>query len=261
MQLSEDITSSVRLVTDRRELSEDQLIVLTDLMDYIRDNQLRVVFLAPPQMALSAKKLAMQNSALDVLTENGFPVLYREDYLDEVGYDYVWDYYNSNHTNIHGAAKYTRYITQYLIDNYGFRDKRGDPDYADFDEAYEEFYQIIAPFVLDFELEPSARDLGLSAPLGMTVERLEDSAVLSWDACPGADGYLIYRQIVMSEDERTPWERIADLDGARLRYVDPAPEQDTVFGYTVVPYSRQGDAVRYGSFVINGIHLEVMAND
>ena len=74
LQMSTDISSIARIVTDRSAMSEEQMEVITDLIDYIKENDLHVVFLDPPQMGTSDSKLAVLNTELDLLRENGFTV-------------------------------------------------------------------------------------------------------------------------------------------------------------------------------------------
>ena len=38
-------------------------------------------------------------------------------------------------------------------DNYGFEDKRGGTEYADWDEAYEKYIEIARPYLTEEELE------------------------------------------------------------------------------------------------------------
>ena len=35
-------------------------------------------------------------------------------------------YYNKDHTNVHGSIKYTRHLSEILIDKYGFKNKKND---------------------------------------------------------------------------------------------------------------------------------------
>lgn len=261
LNISTDISESARVITTRCEINEAQMEVLTDLMDYLRDNEIRAVFLAPPQMGVVDWRLEQVNTELDILAENGFPVIYRWDYLDDVGYDFTRDYYNVNHTNIHGAAKYTEYFTRYLMEHYDLRDKRGDPAYADFDEALADYREAIAPYTLDFELEVSARDIQLAAPEQLELTQTDEAAVFSWNECPEADGYLVYRQFVESEGTRSPWERIADIKAPTLSFEDTGAEAGSSCCYTVVPYRMDGDSVQYGSWVHSGIGFEGMEND
>ena len=47
------------------------------------------------------------------------------------------DFYNGSHTNIFGAKRYTKWLGQYLKDNYNLPDRRSDNKYADWNAAYE----------------------------------------------------------------------------------------------------------------------------
>ena len=38
--------------------------------------------------------------------------------------------------NVYGAEKFSQFLGSYLLDNYGFDDKRGNEDYDSWDEAF-----------------------------------------------------------------------------------------------------------------------------
>ena len=67
--------------------------------------------------------------------------------------DLTKDYIEQLHTNIHGSIKISDYICRYLAENYGFTDKRGDPNYASWDEAWDRYSQIIKPYLTEDEIK------------------------------------------------------------------------------------------------------------
>ena len=48
-----------------------------------------------------------------------------------MGLDYKTDFYNNDHVNIFGADKYTKFLENYLIKNYQFKDYRKDKNFRD----------------------------------------------------------------------------------------------------------------------------------
>lgn len=58
---------------------------------------------------------------------------------------------NNAHSNYRGAMKVTSFICEYLIENFGLTDKRGNPKYADWDEAAANYYHKILAKRLDEE--------------------------------------------------------------------------------------------------------------
>ena len=50
--------------------------------------------------------------------------------------DFSTDFYNRDHVNILGAEKFTRFMGKYIATYYEIPDRRGDPDFADWEAGY-----------------------------------------------------------------------------------------------------------------------------
>ena len=64
---------------------------------------------------------------------------YGADFLDfsqdgEVEFDYETDFFDTHHLNVQGSEKLNVYLAEYLLDNYGLSDHRGDTAYASRDK-------------------------------------------------------------------------------------------------------------------------------
>lgn len=121
-----------------------------ELIDYIKKNNVKVLFVNTVQ-AIDTTKLAKLNYLCDTLEEQGFDVLDMYDHYDELGLDLKKDYYNHRHTNIHGSMKLTKFLSEYLIENYGFKDKRNDPAYKDWNEEWDKYLPLIQDYVKEKE--------------------------------------------------------------------------------------------------------------
>ncbi len=257
LKVSSDVSDLVRRVDARRDLSAQEEEALLDLLDYLEAERVRALFVNPPQLGFTDEELEKANTALDRIEERGFPVLHTRDLLDEIGLDFSKDFYNEQHTNIHGAAKYTRFLAEYLRENYTLSDKRGEPGYADFDEAFDAYMEFAEPYALDFEIACAERDPDLPAPAELTAVQEGEAVRLGWKDC-GADGYLVYRQTRLPSQVNSAWTRLADLRGTHGEYIDPAPGAGQTHFYTVVPYRLTGETLRCGDFSYAGIGMEVM---
>ena len=133
----------------RDSLSENNTRGLNDLMDYCEQEQVKVLFVVVPQAVDDNERFSKQNVTVDMLEERGFDVLDLRRHTQEIGLDFTTDFYNEKHTNLHGSLKVTDYISRYLIENYGFEDKRGNQEYSDWTEAagkyYEKIYDYLRP--------------------------------------------------------------------------------------------------------------------
>ena len=117
---------------------------INDLLDYCEEENVKVLFVVTPQGLKDADKRGQQNTLIDIVTERGFDVLDVTKVTDEIGLDHNTDYYDRYHTNIHGSLKVTDYISRYLIENYGFEDKRADENYSDWSKDTADYYDFVS---------------------------------------------------------------------------------------------------------------------
>ncbi len=150
---AEDLTSGKSKVDTYEPLSDEMLRTINDIMDYCEAEEIKVLFVAVPQSLKNEKRLGKINTMVKTVRDRGFDIVDLRDHIDELNLDYKADFYNAEHTNIHGAIKITDFISKYLIENYGFVDKRGNAEYSDWDKAYEKYYDKIKEHLSDQELE------------------------------------------------------------------------------------------------------------
>lgn len=129
-----------------KELTETVEKGLNDLLDYCEEKNANVLFYVSPQV-VSKSRAAQQNTMIDIVEKRGFDVLDLRECVDEIALNTKKDYYNKNHTNLHGSIKVTDYIARYLIENYGFEDKRGQEEYSDWTEAASKYYEKISKYL------------------------------------------------------------------------------------------------------------------
>lgn len=85
------------------------------------------------------------NAAVAMIREHGYDFLNCNDgaVLEEMNIDWETDFYNSKHVNYKGAEKYTKYLTNYIKDNYEIPDRRGDEAYSSWSEAHEKYCDYV----------------------------------------------------------------------------------------------------------------------
>ncbi|MBQ8504479.1 MAG: hypothetical protein IJ491_09440 [Clostridia bacterium] len=128
------------------ELGQENEQSFIRLMDYCERENVKVLFVVVPQGA-DDERAGKQNTMIKMLEERNFDVLDLRRHIEEIGLDGKTDYYNARHTNLHGSIKFTDYLSRYLIENYGFEDKRGNDTYSDWDEASEKYYSLISGYI------------------------------------------------------------------------------------------------------------------
>ena len=115
---------------------EEALIDLLDYCDTLENS--KVLFVIHP-IECTDEMLGKLNYAKSIVEGRGYECLnfLNEEKRAEVGLNDLTDYYNREHLNYYGALKYTAYLSEYLKENYGVPDRRGDKACAVWEEEYE----------------------------------------------------------------------------------------------------------------------------
>lgn len=151
LEKSEDVSAEYTLVEEKAEINEYPYDTLVDLLEYCKENNVKVLFVTAPQAVNIEKRLRKYNAANELVESYGFPTLNMIPMVDEIGLDLTSDFYNGSHTNVHGSIKYTLWLGNYLIENYGFTDKRSDSAYDDWKRESADYMEIIAPYISEEE--------------------------------------------------------------------------------------------------------------
>lgn len=250
LRTSTDISSSFQTTERNGTLADMTHDTLESLLEYCDEEQLNVLFVWTPSAITDEYKLARINTIKETIQEHGYPVLDMLLSVDEIGIDLTKDYYNVGHTNIHGAIKITDYLSRYLVENYGFEDKRGSPAYSSWDEAYTKYTaEYASAYTLDVEWNGEPRDRTLAAPVLSKVAVNGTSLTVSWEAVPGADGYRVYRKTALGKS----WTALDTVDGDTLSYTDSKRTAGSTYYYTVIAYREEGSVRYWGDYDFSGI--------
>jgi len=243
VDVSEDYTRTTKV----GELSEEVLYSTNKLLDYCDKEKIKVLFVTVPQ-AKGAAMVKKYNALNKLIESRGYPVLSLINKDKEIGLDVTSDFYNGAHTNIHGSIKFTYYLSEYLIKNYGFKDKRNNKEYNDWNIAYENYMEAADSYVLSVELDSKHRNYELKAP--KIKLKAEASAVdVTWQSVDGADGYAVFRK----ETYLGSWEQVTETSG--LEFKDKDADIGIKYYYTVVPFSEKDNQKYYGEFIHNGRNI------
>lgn len=246
LEMNTDLTALYKTSDGEAQISETIRESLEGILAYCDKESLNVLFVTAPRAEKDIQYVEQLNTINKIIKERGYRTLDLLNSVDETGLDLSKDYYNTTHTNIHGSIKYTEYMAEYLIDNYGFEDKRGNDEYSSWDEACELYCNAVASFALSLELNVEKRDPGLSDPENLTVAFDGNNVKLSWSEVEGADGYLICRRKNYSH-----WHDVSFTD--ETSFADSDEDPTLFYVYAVVPYYIvDGDKV-YGDYIYNGI--------
>ena len=243
-----DVSKDYKTSDESHEISLALEESINSLLDYCDEEDVKIVFVTVPRAEGKLETVQKFNTVNKLITDRGYPIIDLMDCPEAANIDPTTDYYNTTHTNIHGALKLTHYISEYLIENYGFEDKRQDEAYDSWNESYEKYADIIAPYVLDMELDSTHRDFTLCAPNDLRAEAESKAVTVSWESVQNADGYTVYKQV-----GNGAWSAIKDTSTAK--YTDTDVKSETVYSYTVVPYKVVNGKKMYGNYLYNGIEV------
>ncbi len=249
LQTSVDITDNYKKSDKSRELSETATAALIDLLEYCKEEDIKLVFVTVPQ-AKSYLRIEQFNAVREMVESYGFPTVSLLNDYEKININLEKDFYNKAHTNIHGSLKYTHYLSQYLIDNYGFVNNKDKDENKSWNDAEEKYSDIIAPYVLDFELDSENRDINLSEPEIITTEIEEGVVNIKWSDVSNAEGYAIYRK-----NEDGSWKRTGVT--SETSYSDSDVKSGETYRYTVVPYYTEASKSIYGDFSYDGMKVDV----
>lgn len=240
-----NISSNYVISNEKAELSPMLDTALNELLDYCDEEKLDITFVTVPQA--KGDMIGKYNTINERVANRGYTVLDLMDKAEEVGIDTTKDYYNSKHTNIHGSIKYTHYLSEYLIDTYGFEDKRGNDEYNSWDDALARYMPKIKKAILDIELEADYSGFALDEPEKLTAVAKSEGITLSWETVEGAQGYAVYEK----QGAKGKWKKLGETQF--LSYFDKNFADKTDYGYRVVAFEEKDGEKVYGDFSYEGV--------
>ena len=243
-----DLSGKYTVNDKRQPLEKSVTSELEELLDYADATGTRVLFIKAPQ-AMTANRQQYLNTLEDLVLERGYPCLDLHEQIERTGIDPCWDFYNESHTNIHGSLKFTRCLAEYLIENYGFTDKRGQRGWESWSEAEKRYYGILKGYLTPFEMDRGLR-AALEAPALDKPEVEGQDITLAWSASEGAEGYQVYRK---GGEGGNRWRLVGQTDAQTLSWRDSGLRPSNEYTYTVVGILENGDETRYGSFDQTGV--------
>jgi len=175
------------LTDERAELDESIAALLTELLDYLKEQDVEVLFVQVP-IIMNTTTMKRNNTIGDMVTAYGFDYVDCNRLISEIGIDYETDFDDALHVNALGAEKYTRYITDYLKENFDLEDHRGQSGYEAWDEmaaASREIYEPLKQTVLD-----TIDEMRASHEKALSLKDVTDP--YEWMALVNDDHYTIF---------------------------------------------------------------------
>ena len=130
---------------------------LYELIDYIKEKDLNVLFVDTPQF-MWPYEMKRANTLYDILEENDLDYIhfYKEN-SDEftIDLDNEKDFYDESHVNYYGAKKFTDALAEHLIENYDLPDARENEIAKEF---WDGKYKKVEKTIKQYEAEKAEKD-------------------------------------------------------------------------------------------------------
>ena len=238
--LVEDVSDIIEVYNDYSRVPEDVMSTFIELLEYCSKEKVKVLFVKVPQAA-DRDQQGRMNELEEIATARGFNVVDLLEKYETLAIDLHSDFYNFMHTNIHGAIKITRYLGDYLVKHYSFKDKRGLEGWESWDQASEQYHKELSRYIFPFE--GVTKRSNIPSPTNIKIISDEDKTTISWNNEEDADYYEIYGYC----DDR--WDYIGKTD--QNTFQDDIVLSHTL--YTVVPIKNINGEKYYGHFDVKGV--------
>ena len=144
--------------------------MLYKVFDYIRENNLKVLFFDSPQLR-NEVDMGRANTVYSILEKEGFDYVHFYDENDPDGitidFNFETDFYNPAHTNFYGAAKFTEAFSAYLNENYDLPDRSSDENVnVDWDGVHD---------ALAIKIQEIEAEKGVLSPNSDTANQLDEN--------------------------------------------------------------------------------------
>lgn len=122
--------------------SNDTINILNSLLSYLKTLDTEVLFVVSPYIQSKTEKEVL-NYVKSFVEDYHFDFLDSNEYYDEMGVDFDTDFYNYLHMNIYGAEKYTKFLSEYIKENYDLEDRRNDKNYSEWNELLPNWNNLV----------------------------------------------------------------------------------------------------------------------
>ena len=134
--------SYMKMTKKREQFPAITQMYLPKIMSLIKEYDISVLFVCFPTATTGS--YARHNMVSDYAKENGIPFL--DFNVDQYGTGFDWHTDSrdgGNHLNYSGALKMTKYLGEYLSQNYNFVDKRDNSLFHEWNDAYQKLMKRV----------------------------------------------------------------------------------------------------------------------
>lgn len=119
-----------------QQLSAETIYWIEAIRQLCREHDCACLFIKTPLAIDESSWYAYFNAVESYCRDNNIPFLYFNKMTDEIVFDFANDFYDIVHLNWDGQQKLSAYLGDYLRSNYHIENKKGQEDFAQWDEDY-----------------------------------------------------------------------------------------------------------------------------
>ena len=119
----------------RNEMSDEALLYLDDLLEYLKEKDIKNVVFANFPDEFRRKGTDSYRAAVKKIKDAGFVYKNFYEQRHDIGIDPKTDYYNVGHLNINGAVKMTHFLGEFITENYDIKSNHTDEVKAQWDDC------------------------------------------------------------------------------------------------------------------------------
>lgn len=127
-------------VTEIGEMKKKNYDYLEKIILLAKKENIPLLLVVAPYMEITPDEKAIYNQVKLMASEKEIQFVDFNEYYDQIGLNPATDFAESSHLNYYGNEKYSRYLGEYISENYKVSDRRGDKNYASW-QANSEFYR------------------------------------------------------------------------------------------------------------------------
>ena len=198
-----DSTLDSASITERMELTPYKTEeYYRKVLELAKENDVPIMVVIAPYADITETDQKKFNTASDIASEYDVPFVNCNLIWQEIGMDYTVDTADGGHLNYLGSSKFSKYIGQYIADNYDIPDHRGDEKYISWQKSADYYREAI----YDQDLSNSW-DTGQVLSMIRSNENYTVFASTDGD-CSSAEAYLtscLYALGVPEDDKNGLW--------------------------------------------------------
>ncbi|WP_446898132.1 hypothetical protein ACSVC9_14455 [Clostridium sp. LBM24168] len=144
-----------KTISETVNLPPKSELYLNKIIQLCKNNGLKLILVNTPcdynadsgSNAWSKQKAKLFNKVMEIAKKNDIQFINYNDKMDEIGFDFKNEMYNSDHLNIKGSIKVSKDFGNFLKENYKLKDHRNDGRYYQWNIDYK--YSQAAKYTSD----------------------------------------------------------------------------------------------------------------